>query len=132
MNPDVDINTVTLTVAHVREGGNAGGGAYFFDFSPHPVVLDKHHSWIIFDVSSDTPPELVITHLITSDALGQFGSPVIEPGGRRAKVQVKNTVAYLVQVALLMYNEKTGATIVCDPQVICRPPPPNPWPVGGG
>lgn len=128
MNPHAEVNPITLTVAHVREGGNAGGGAYFFDFSPHPVVLDKQHSWILFDVSADTPPELVIAQLVTSDALGQFGVAIIEPDGRRVAVQVKNTVAYLVQVALLLYNKKTGETVVCDPQVICRPPPIPPGP----
>lgn len=126
MNPDAEINSVTLTVARVGEGGNANRGMYFFDFSPHPIVLDKHSSWIVFDVSSGTPAEMAIRQLITSDALGQFGSAIIEAGGRRAAVQVKNTVAYLVQVALLLYNEKTGETVVCDPQVICRPPPPTP------
>lgn len=130
MNPEAEITPITLTVAHVREGGNAGGGAYFFDFSPDPVLIDKQSSWMVFDVSPDTPSELVITQLITSDALGQFGSAVIDPSRRRAAMQVKNTVAYLVQVALLMYNEKTGETLVCDPQVICRPPP-HPGPVTG-
>ncbi|WP_257387130.1 hypothetical protein [Tahibacter caeni] len=113
---------VSLTVARVPEGGNTGHERYFFVFEPHPVLVRLSDSRLTFSLS-DESPNYIIEDMITSDARDQIGPFEIAPSGREVTVAVRNSVAYLVQVALLLRDKETGETVVCDPQVVCRPPP---------
>lgn len=113
---------VSLTVARVPEGGNAGRERYFFVFEPHPVLVRQRDVRLTFSLSPESANYL-IEDLVTSDARDQFGVPEIAPSGREVSVDVRNSVTYLVQVALLLRDKESGDTVICDPQVVCRPPP---------
>ena len=123
MSLELPYKLIALTVARVNQGGNAGRGQYFFDFVPNPLVIDEKESLLSFELSDDTPSQFLIADMVSSDSLGMLGTPEIGASQRWARVPISNQRAYLMQVALLISDEKTGEVFVCDPQVICRPPP---------
>lgn len=114
---------VSLTLARVNFGGNAGRGRYFFDFSTDSILVLDAKTLLIITLSPDTPQEIIIESLVSSDARGQLGEPRITNFGRTVEVAVDNSLPYIIQVGLVLRDEKTGELVVCDPQVICRPPP---------
>lgn len=126
MSKPIEAQDVALTIVRVDANGNAGGGAYFFDFVPHPVLVEAANATLVFTLSPQTPPEFAIDALVSSDALGQLGAPMYRLDRRQVSVSIRNDRPYLMQVALLVSDGgigKNGRPIVCDPQVICRPPP---------
>lgn len=114
---------VSLTLARVNFGGNAGRGRYFFDFSTGSILVQEAKTLLIITLSPDTPQEIVIDSLVSSDARGQMGVPRITNFSRTVEVAVDNSQPYIIQVGVILRDEKSGELIVCDPQVICRPPP---------
>lgn len=114
---------VSLTLARVNFGGNAGRGRYFFNFSTDSILVQEAKTLLIITLSTDTPQEIVIDSLVSSDARGQVGPPRITNFARTVEVPVDNSAPYIIQVGVILRDEKTGELIVCDPQVICRPPP---------
>ncbi|MCQ4166515.1 hypothetical protein [Tahibacter harae] len=114
---------VSLTLARVNFGGNAGRGRYFFDFSTDSILVQEAKTLLTITLSPDTPQEIIIESLVSSDARGQLGTPTITNFSRSVEVVVDNSLPYIIQVGLILRDEKTGELIVCDPQVICRPPP---------
>ena len=114
---------VSLTLARVNFGGNAGRGRYFFDFSTDSILVQEAKTLLTITLSPDTPQEIIIESLVSSDARGQLGTPRITNFSRSVEVAVDNSLPYIIQVGLILRDEKTGELIVCDPQVICRPPP---------
>ncbi|UXI67858.1 hypothetical protein [Tahibacter amnicola] len=113
---------ILLSIARIHEGGNAGNGRYFFTFDPHPVQTGDTAAILDFQLSKETPKDLVIESLISSDALQQLGEPLIDADRRRVQVENRNTAPYLMQLALVVRDNLTGEVIVCDPQVVNTPP----------
>lgn len=114
---------VSLTLARVNFGGNTGRGRYFFDFSTGSILVQEAKTLLVITLSPDTPQEIVIDSLVSSDARGQMGVPRITNFSRTVEVAVDNNQPYIIQVGVILRDEKSGELIVCDPQVICRPPP---------
>lgn len=114
---------VSLTLARVNFGGNTGRGRYFFDFSTGSILVQEAKTLLVITLSPDTPQEIVIDSLVSSDARGQMGVPRITNFSRTVEVAVDNSQPYIIQVGVILRDEKSGELIVCDPQVICRPPP---------
>lgn len=114
---------VSLTLARVNFGGNTGRGRYFFDFSTGSILVQEAKTLLVITLSPDTPQEIVIDSLVSSDARGQMGVPRITNFSRAVEVAVDNSQPYIIQVGVILRDEKSGELIVCDPQVICRPPP---------
>lgn len=123
MNEPVLPAPVGLTVVRVERNGNTNNGRYFFDFVPDTLIVDTPGTMLMFELSLDTGNEYVIEQMISSDTLGQLGEASIDRGGRVLRVPVRNSVPYLIQMALLLRDRRNNEVVVCDPQVICRPPP---------
>jgi hypothetical protein len=123
MTETTDTFLVGLTLARVNFGGNAGRGRYFFDFSMNPILVLQAKAMLRITLSADTPQEVIIDSLVSSDARGQLGAPQITDFNRTVLVPIDNSAPYIMQIGLILRDEKTGEMIVCDPQVICRPPP---------
>lgn len=115
--------TVNLSVARMESGGNTADGKYFFAFERNRIVIEERSTLLTFALAPETPTEFVIETLISSDARGELGEPTVASDLRSVSVIVNNHTAYLMQIGLLLFNTKTKESIVCDPQVICRPRP---------
>lgn len=120
--------TVTLNVARVDNGGNTGAGKYFYSFNDNIITIDQPDTEMTFELGADTASTIVVTGMVSSDSFSQLVNVRVNPDGRSVSVTNKNTVEYLIQVAVLAYDEKTGESFICDPQVINIPRPP----VAGG
>lgn len=120
--------TITLNVARVDNGGNTGAGKYFYSFNDNIITIDEPDTEMKFELGADTASTIIITGMVSSDSFSQLVNVSVDPGGRFVTVTNKNTVEYLIQVAVLTYDEKSGESFICDPQVINIPRPP----VAGG
>lgn len=118
--------SIELSVARVEGGGNTVHGKYFFAFERNNIIITERDTELTFTLSPDTPKDVVIETLVSSDARGQLGDSLLLSDGRSISVIVKNDAGYMMQIGLLLHDAKTRETIVCDPQVICRPRPPPP------
>ena len=119
---DLPSMAITLNIARVDSGGNAGQGKYFYSYSTDPIIVTTA-TMMEFSLGSDTPTSISMTGVSTSDAIGQLEVQPIEPGSRTIYIYNKGSTAYLMQLAIVAYDEKFGVSFVCDPQVINTPDP---------
>lgn len=117
--------TTMLNIARVDYGGNTGAGKYFYSFNQSIISVTEPETIMTFQLTEDTPSQVVLTGLISSDAMSQLVDIQIATDGRSITLMNKNTVEYLIQLAFLAYDEKSGDNFICDPQVINIPRPPT-------
>lgn len=115
--------TVTVSVSHTESGGNTADGRYFYAFDRNRILLESSNTLLTFALSERTAADFVIDSLVSSDTLGQLQGTSSRPNPCSISVVVKNSVNYLIQIALIVRHNETGELIICDPQVICRPKP---------
>jgi hypothetical protein len=110
---------ITLTVAHVVFGGNAGHGKYFYSFSPDVVTLHKGQSpiTIIYSLDKEVGENFQIVDVLTSDAKNQIGPVKLRKKGRSAELVNLNNTKTLIFFSVLIRDEKRGELFSCDPQV---------------
>ena len=117
--------TTMLNIARVDYGGNTGAGKYFYSFNQNIISVTEPETIMTFQLTEDTPSQVVLTGLVSSDAMSQLVDIQVAGDGRSITFMNKNTVEYLIQLAFLAYDEKSGDTFICDPQVINTPRPPT-------
>lgn len=119
---------VSLEVAYVGNGGNTGGGKYFYSFNPDPIQVVESGVEMVFALSDSTSPTIKIVDFTSSDALGQLtGITINKIDQRSVTFTNKNTVPYLIQVAVVVSDSDSkheNANVICDPQIINTPVPP--------
>jgi hypothetical protein len=115
--------TTEISVAHVESGGNTGGGRYFFAFKRDHILVEQRETTLVFALSEDTSKDFIVEALVSSDARGQLSAPMVASDARSASVVVMDTTSYLLNIGLIVHNTATFDTLVCDPQVVCRPKP---------
>ncbi len=112
---------VELTVVRVIAGGNAGGGGYFYSFSPD-ILLSEVPGKIIYRLSEDSSEGLKIRAVVDSASDGQMSRPEINKDGSEAIVQNHLIKPELINVAVIVVDlERPGLFIKCDPQVLNVP-----------
>ena len=119
---DLPTTSITLNIARVDSGGNAGQGKYFYSYSIDPIIITTA-TMMEFVLGEDTPVSIKITGVSTSDAIGQLEPQPIEPGSRSINIYNKGSAPYLMQLAIVAYDSKFGTSFVCDPQIINTPVP---------
>jgi len=115
--------TTEISVAHVESGGNTGGGRYYFAFKRDHILVQQRETTLVFALSEDTSKDFIVEALVSSDARGQLSEPTVASDARSASVVVMDTASYLLHIGLIVHNTATLDTLVCDPQVVCRPKP---------
>ena len=123
-----DSPNFTLDVAYVGTGGNTGGGKYFFSYDPNVVVVVDPGLDMTISLTDATSATVFIGDFITSDALGQISTYEIAKDKRSVTFHNKNSEPYVITIVLMTYDtdeKHTNYGIVCDPQVINRPRPPQ-------
>lgn len=123
MATDSTTVNVTVSVAHTESGGNTADGQFFYAFDRNRILLEASNTLLTFTLSSETATNFEMDSLVSSDTLNQLQGTSARPDPTSISVVVKNDVNYLLQIALIVRHIKTGALIICDPQVICRPKP---------
>lgn len=123
MAPGRNQITTEISVAHVESGGNTGGGRYFFAYKRDHILVEQRETTLVFALSEDTSKDFIVETLVSSDARGQLRDPVVASDSRSASVVVMDTTSYLLHIGLIVRNTATMDTMVCDPQVVCRPRP---------
>ena len=89
------------------------------------ISVTEPETIMTFQLTEDTPSQVVLTGLVSSDAMSQLVDIQVAGDGRSITFMNKNTVEYLIQLAFLAYDEKSGDSFICDPQVINTPRPPT-------
>lgn len=112
---------VELTVVRVAAGGNAGGGGYFYSFSPD-LLLSEAPGKIIYRLSEDCSEGLRIRTVIDSASDGQMSRPEITKDGAEAIIHNHLIKPELINVAVIVIDlERPGMFVKCDPQVLNVP-----------
>lgn len=112
---------IALEVAYVGQGGNTGGGKYFYSYLPEIVVATEAPTQVLIGFSSATGPEFVMNDLIASDGGSQLSPAVIAPDGRSLQISNANTVKQLIIMDVLVQDTSRSKTVICDPQILNRP-----------
>lgn len=123
-----DSPKIELDVAYVGTGGNTGEGKYFFSYDPNVVIVVESGIDMSIFLTDATAESIGIGDFITSDALNQIASYAIASDGRSVTFHNTNTDPYVIQVVLMLHDtdaKHPNVGIVCDPQVINRPRPPQ-------
>lgn len=123
-----DSPKITLDVAYVGTGGNTGDGKYFFSYDPNVIVVVDPGIDMTIYLTDATAESIGIGDFISSDALAQITTYEIQPDGRSVIFHNTNTQPYVIQVVLMLHDtdvKHPNVGIVCDPQVINRPRPPQ-------
>lgn len=113
--------TIVLEVAYVGQGGNAGGGKYFYSYLPDIVIATQTPTEISIEFSPATGPEFIMTDLIASDGGSQLGPPNIHESGRSMQIANANTNRQLIIMDVLVQDTSRSKTVICDPQILNRP-----------
>lgn len=119
--PDEVKQKVELTVVRVAGGGNAGGGKYFYSFSPD-IVLSSVPCHIVYVLDDDSSDGLRIRAVVSSASDGQMDPAVISKDGLTATVCNHLTRPELINVAVVVADmDREGLLVKCDPQVLNVP-----------
>lgn len=114
---------VELAVMRVFSGGNARDGRYFYSFTPPIVDVTEPDTQIVYTLSKDTVPEMVLIDLYANDAGITLHSKRVGSDQRSLTVTNRNAVQQLVILSLLVMD---GAVRVnCDPQMTNTPTRPK-------
>jgi hypothetical protein len=112
---------IELTVAYVAFGGNTGAGKYFYSYAPDVIKVTQANQALNFELSDATDDRFQVITLVSTDANKQFSLPALRNDGRAVEVMNQNSHPQLTQVSVLVLDQKTGAHISCDPQVLNVP-----------
>ncbi|MBX9402332.1 hypothetical protein K4L06_13540 [Lysobacter sp. BMK333-48F3] len=110
---------IEFTVAYVVFGGNAGGGQYFYSFSPDVVMAykDQKPVQMIYKLDEGVSKHFVIESLLSSDAKDQIYDIKIATDGRSVSLMNRNDQPTLIFFSVLVRDMKRKAMVPCDPQV---------------
>lgn len=110
---------IEFTVAYVVFGGNAGGGQYFYSFSPDVVMAykDQKPVQMIYKLDEGVSKHFVIESLLSSDAKDQIYGIEIAADGRSVSLMNRNDQPTLIFFSILVRDMKRKALVPCDPQV---------------
>lgn len=115
-------DTFDLTVVRVEEGGNTGGGRYFYSFSPS-IIMATQPGYLNFRLSKDCSKGIRIFAVVDNGTSGQLEPAKIARSGKTARMYDNMTASALIDVAVVVTDDtlKEKKYIVCDPQVINVP-----------
>jgi len=110
---------IEFTVAYVVFGGNAGGGQYFYSFSPDVVMAYKGQKPVqmVYKLDEGVSKHFIIKSLLSSDAKDQIYDIKIAADGRSVSLMNRNDQPTLIFFSVLVHDTKRNAMVPCDPQV---------------
>lgn len=129
----VEIIATELSVAHVKYGGNAVDGSYFFSFSkqhiyvPHRKFFPPGSDGITlkFHLGKHVPDNFIITGLVATYSFGNLSPESIhcpaEKKCREIETLNKANQPGVFNIGILVVDTNTDAVIFCDPQVVNGP-----------
>ncbi len=115
-------DTFDLTVVRVEEGGNTGGGKYFYSFSP-AIIMATQPGFLHFRLTKDCSKGIRIFAVVDNGSSGQLQPAKVAKSGKTAKMFDTMTANALIDVAVVVTDDtlKEKKFIVCDPQVVNVP-----------